>query len=155
VPEAFIGSVRSGGRVEVELGALPSDRFGATVTEVGTAAAGAAGFPVAVRLDEGDIDRVRPGMAAQVTFRTEGRGDGAGVLVPPEAVGQDRRGRFVYVLVRTAGDTATAEYRLVETGALTPEGLEILGGVGGGEYVATAGLRTLVSGQRVRLLGTR
>lgn len=154
VPEAFIGNVRSGQPAEVVLGALQDARFEATVTEVGAAAAGAAGFPVIARLDEGmDVGGVRPGMAAEVAFRGQTRTGAGGVLVPPEAVGQDQRGRFVYVLAEPDTENiATAERRAVETGALTAEGLEVLHGVEGGEYVATAGLRTLAPGQRVRLL---
>lgn len=157
VPEAFIGGMRPGRPAEVVFGAVAGEIFGATVTEVGTAAAGAGGFPVIVRLDEGtDAARVRPGMAAEVTLSIEGRPGAAGILVPAEAVGQDHQGRFVYVLAPP--DTlsvSTAERRTVETGTLTPEGLEILEGLRDGEYVATAGLRTLVPGQRVRLLGAR
>ncbi len=157
VPEAFIGGMRSGRPAEVVFAALASGALGATVTEVGTAATGAGGFPVTVRLDEGaDAAQVRPGMAAEVTFSIEGRPGAAGVLVPPEAVGQDQRGRFVYVLAAPdTGNVATAERRTVETGSLTPEGLEILEGVSDGELVATAGLRTLAPGQQVRLLGAR
>lgn len=157
VPEAFIGGLRTGRPAQVLFGALSDGNFGAAVTEVGTAAAGAGGFPVTVRLDDGAAaTRVRPGMAAEVTFSIEGRPGAAGVLVPPEAVGQDQNGRFVYVLSRAgAADIAIAERRTVETGALTPEGVEILAGVAGGEYVATAGLRTLAAGQQVRLLDAR
>lgn len=157
VPEAFIGGVRSGGSAQVAFGALPDANFDATVTEVGTAAAGAGGFPVIVRIDESaDATAVRPGMAAEVTLRIDGTARGAGVLVPPQAVGQDQRGRFVYILITPdTGSVATVERRTVETGALTPEGMEILQGVADGEYVATAGLRTLASGQQVRLLGVR
>ena len=157
VPEAFIGDMRAGRPAEVVFGALADGVFNATVTEVGTAAAGAGGFPVIVRLDgRPDAAQVRPGMAAEVTFTIEGRPGAAGVLVPPEAVGQDQRGRFVYVLAPPdTGNVATAERRTVETGALTPEGLEILGGVDDGDFVATAGLGTLAPGQRVRLLEPR
>lgn len=151
VPEAFIGGVRSEQAAEVVFGAVAGS-FEATVTEVATAAAGAAGFPVIVRLDGPDISSVRPGMAAEVTLRIEGGSGGAGVLVPPEAVGQDQRGRFVYVLAPDTGSVAMAERREVVTGALAPEGLEILQGIEAGEYVATAGLRTLVEGQQVRLV---
>ena len=157
VPEAFIGGLTMGRPARVVFDALAEGAFGAVVTEVGTAAASAGGFPVIVRLDESAAGaQVRPGMAAEVTFSIEGRPGTAGVLVPPQAVGQDRRDRYVYVLVQSGrGDIATAERRTVETGALTAEGLEILEGVGEGEYVATAGLRTLASGQQVRLLEVR
>ncbi|MCY4166341.1 MAG: efflux RND transporter periplasmic adaptor subunit [Gammaproteobacteria bacterium] len=160
VPEAFIGGLKAGRSAQVVFGAVPDRVFDATVAEVGTAAAGAAGFPALVRLNASpDAAAVRPGMAAEVTFAVEGRPDASGVLVPPEAVGQDQKGRFVFVLALAASDNApeagniaTAERRNVRTGALTPEGLEVVDGVSDGEYVATAGLAMLAPGQRVRLL---
>lgn len=157
VPEAFISGLRGGRAAQVVFSALGNANVGASVTEVGTAAAGAGGFPVTVRIDEAaNATRVRPGMAAEVTFAIAGRPRSGSALVPPRAVGEDQRGRFVYVLTRSGGgDIAVAERRPVETGALTPDGLEILDGVGDSEYVATAGLRTLASGQQVRLLGNR
>jgi len=157
VPEAFIGSIRSGQGAEAVFGAVPGERFHATVTEVGTAAAGAAGFPVVVGLNDGEnASRVRPGMAAEVTLHIEGNAVGTGVLVPAEAVAQDHLGPFVYVLVpKDTGDVATAVRRAVEVGALAPMGLEIVSGLGSGEYVATAGLRTLTPGTLVRLLNGR
>ena len=157
VPEAFIGGLRAGRAAQVVFGAVPDRIFDATVTEVGTAAAGAAGFPASVRLDAvAGSAAVRPGMAAEVTFAVEGPPGASGVLVPPEAVGQDQKGRFVFVLTPSAANnTATAERRSVRTGALTPEGLEVVEGVADGEYVATAGLATLQPGQRLRLLGAR
>ncbi len=154
VPEVFIGSLRSGDSAEVVFGALDGGDFTASVTEVGTAATSAGGFPVIVRLDDGaSITQIRPGMASEVTFRIQVDSAGHGVLVPPQAVGQDHKSRFVYVLNQSdTENVVTAERRSVEIGSLTPDGLEIITGITDGEYVATAGLKTLVTGQQVRLL---
>lgn len=155
VPEGFIGGLRPGRPARVSFDALGDD-IGASVTEVGTAAEGAGGFPVIVRLDDSARTRVRPGMAAEVTFSIEDDAGAAFVLAPAQAVGEDQRGRFVYVLVPSdAEDVAVAERRPVRVGALTPEGLQILEGVAEGEYVATAGLKALAPGREVRLLDAR
>ncbi|MCY4158523.1 MAG: efflux RND transporter periplasmic adaptor subunit [Bacteroidetes bacterium] len=156
VPEVFISGLREERPAQVVFGALGDEIFNALVTEVGTAATSAGGFPVIVRLDQGPrLAQIRPGMAAEVTFIIEGISETTGVLVPPQAVGQDHLGRFVYVLNRTDTESvATAERRSVETGALTPAGLEIINGISDGEFVATAGIKTLVSGQQVRFLRT-
>jgi len=157
VPEAFIGGLRSGQSAQVLFGALSGLSFIGIVTEVGSAATGAGGFPVIVQLSENEqLVNIRPGMAAEVTFRVEGQTESNGVLVPPQSVQQDHIGRFVFVLTNLdEANIATAERRIVQTGSLTPDGLEILDGVHGGEYVATAGLSTLVTGQQVRLLQPR
>jgi len=154
VPEVFIGGVAAGDTAEVVFGALASRSLNSVVTEVGSAASGAGGFPVIVRLyGDDDLVGVRPGMAAEVTFLIDVLSDSSGVFVPPQAVQQDQSGRFVFVLSQVdAQGVATAERRTVSTGSLTPDGIEILNGVSANEYVATAGLATLVNGQNVRLL---
>ena len=157
VPEAFIGGLRSGQSAQVMFGALSGPPFNGLVTEVGSAATGAGGFPVIVQLTENEqLRNIRPGMAAEVTFQVEGQSEYNGVLVPPQSVQQDHLGRFVFVLMNPdEANIATAERRIVMTGSLTPDGLEILDGVLDGEYVATAGLSTLETGQQVRLLQYR
>ena len=153
VPEAFIGGIRSGRSVEVTFDAVPGASFAATVAEVGVTTMGSGTFTVTVRLDE-DTERVRPGMAAEVAFSIQGSSSGSNdsVIVPSQAVGQDQDGRFVFVINRTEGDLATVERRVVEVGPLTAEGIEITSGLQDGDYVATAGLRTLTGGQQVKLL---
>ena len=153
VPEAFIGGIRSGRPVQVAFDAVPGAPFAATVTQVGVSTMGGGTFTVTVRLDE-DTERVRPGMAAEVAFSIQGntsRGTDV-VIVPSQAVGQDQDGRFVFVINRTEDGLATVERRVIEIGSLTAEGIEITSGLQDGDYVATAGLRTLTAGQQVRLL---
>jgi len=153
VPEGFIGGVNSGQIAEVVFGALGSMSFDALISEVGSAATGAGGFPVIARLNGDAVSGVRPGMAAEVTFGIEGLSDSTGVLVPPQAVQQDHSGRFVFILSQVDDfGVAVAERRTVTTGSLTPDGMKILTGVSPNDYVATAGLATLMEGQQVRLL---
>lgn len=152
MPEVLISRVTAGDRVDVTCDALPGVVLPAVVTEVGVAAVGAsAAFPVVVRLEPSDQE-VRSGMAATVTFRFAPEGGRRKILLPPVAVGEDREGRFVFVLERGEGDLATAVRRGVEVGEITPEGIEVLGGLAGGELVATAGVRRIEDGQQVRLL---
>ena len=108
-------------------------------------------FPVVVRLEKTD-DAVRSGMAATVTFRFEPEDESDRIFVPPVAVGEDREGRYVFVLERGDGELATAHRRGVEVGDLTPEGIEVLGGVEDGELLVTAGVRRIQDGQQVKLL---
>ncbi len=153
MPEALIARVEEGAPAAVTFDALPGERFEATVTEVGVAATGAgATFPVRVRLQAAE-GSIRSGLAATVTFRFES-GGGERILVPPVAVGEDRDGRFVFVLEQgDAGDAelATARRRSVRVGDLTSEGLEITDGLAGGELLVTAGVRRIQDGQQVRL----
>ena len=154
VPEQLITQIRIGNPVTVTFDALPGQTHDAVVREAGVAATRAATtFPVTVRLVE-DNEEVRPGMAAEVTFRFSATGEqGRGVIVPSASVGEDRQGRFVFALEPVDGDLAIARRRTVQIGELTAEGIVVLDGLQDGELVATAGTNFLEDGQRVRLLG--
>ena len=152
MPELLIADVSEGDSVEVSFDALPDATWSATVTEVGVAASGST-YPVKVRLDEADAE-IRSGMAATVSFRfARPAVDGRRIVLPPVAVGEDRDGRFVFVLeAAREEDLWTATRRGVSVGHLTPDGLEVLDGLEVGERIATAGLRRIRGGQTVRLL---
>ena len=94
------------------------------------------------------------GMAANVYFRFEAEGDEEKIYLPSHAIGEDREGRFVFIL-ETTDEAGVGEVRRtpVSTGGLGPEGLmEVIDGVSEGDRVITAGTRRLTDGQRVRLL---
>lgn len=153
VPETLIGQIRSGDTGAVTFDAIADETFQATVTEVGVASTGAATtFPVTLRL-VGDDDRIRPGMAADVTFSFRGteRKEGV-VLVPPVAVSEDREGKYVFIVEPKSDDRGTISRRSVETGDLGTEGLEILNGLSEGELIVTAGVSKISDGIQVKLL---
>ena len=54
------------------------------------------------------------------------------------------------VTARKTAETATVRKQVVRIGELTPEGFEVLDGLEAGQKIATAGLQTLLDGQRVR-----
>jgi membrane fusion protein, multidrug efflux system len=154
VPEGLIRQVAVGQVVRVEFPALRGREFGGSVTEVGVAVTGSsATFDVVARLD-GDVSEVRSGMAAEITFPLERSGDR--LVVPAVSVGEDRQGRFVYVVEADSPGQGVVRRRSVTVGlpseALT--GIEILDGLAEGEVVVTAGVRRLSDGMRVRLEGT-
>jgi RND family efflux transporter MFP subunit len=151
VPEVLITQVREGDRARVTFDAIPGTTFDATITEVGIASSGAATtFPVTAVLDEPD-ERVRPGMAAEVSLSFDAGGGGERYIVPSVAVGEDRRGRYVFVVEHASGDTAVVRRKAVEVGDLTGDGLEVYSGLEDGDLVVTAGVNRLTDGDRVRL----
>lgn len=153
IPEIFIGRIREGQRVEATLDALEGRSFPAAVTEVAVSATGTGTtFPVTVRF-QGDAAGVRPGMAAEVAFRFQ-EGDGRErMVVPPFAVGEDRKGRFVFVAEPDGEGEALVRRRDVKVGELTSGGLEILGGLDDGDLLVTAGISRIEDGMRVKLPG--
>ncbi len=152
IPEAMIAQIKTGSAATVKFDALQGKRFDATVREVGVAAAKfVTTFPVTVRLNHA-IEGVRPGMAAEVSFKFETVEARERILVPPVSVGEDRNGRFVFVVEPATDGTGITRRRPVEVGRLTSEGLEITTGITDGELVVTAGVSKIVDGQRVKLL---
>ena len=155
LPGSVITAIREGAQVVVECDALPGEEFDAFVTEVGVAASGATTFPVTVQMTTQN-DRIRPGMAAEVTFRLASpEANSDRILVPAVAVGEDRDGRFVFLAEPTEQGRAVVRRRPVVIGDLTSDGehdlIEVLGGLTQGEIIVTAGVRRLEDGRLVRL----
>jgi RND family efflux transporter MFP subunit len=157
IPEVFIARIRQGAAVTVAFDALPGQVFSAQVTEVGIASTGTATtFPVTVQLDAPD-PAMRSGMAASVSF-TFSSGDASTpgdeqqrMVVPLHAVGEDRQGRFVFVVEPQGDGRGVVRRRPVSVGALDAEGLRILEGLKEGELLVTAGVKRLEDGREVKV----
>jgi len=155
LPGSVITAIREGAGAVVECDALPDETFDAFVTEVGVAAGGATTFPVTVQL-AAQSDRVRPGMAAEVTFRIASpESDADRIFVPAVAVGEDRDGRFVFLAEPEGEGQAVVKRHPVTVGDLITDGqhdlIEVLGGLSEGDTIITAGVRRLEDGRSVRL----
>ncbi len=156
IPEAYILEIQRGDAVSVAFDALPQRAYGATVDEVGVSSIGmATTFPVTVILDD-EASEVRPGMAADVTFRFAD-GGAPNVSVPLSSVLEDRAGTYVFTLEPGEGGLATARRRDVVVGRElgTEAGssrvlIEIVSGLDEGDRVITAGAKRIVDGQTVR-----
>ncbi len=148
VPADLVGRLAAGQPATVTVPAL-ADTLAGEITEVGVSPTGfATTYPVTVTLPP--APRLRPGMAAEARLGPAS-GDTTTVLVPAAAVGEDRDGRFVYVLAGAPDDSVvTADRRPVRVGALRGGELEIRGGVRAGERVVSAGLDDIDAGRPVR-----
>lgn len=152
VPEIMIANIEVGLPVSVTFDALRGREFEAEITEVGVAVTGAsAAFEATARLTE-EVPEVRSGMAAEVRCRVPGPAGARTLMVPWVAVGEDREGRFVFVVEPEDGDEGTVRRRAVTVGEVG-ENIEIVEGLQEGEMIVTAGTRRLVDGMRVRLEG--
>lgn len=154
VPEMLIGSVKEGAEVAVTFDALPGKELKAVVTEVGVAPEqGGSTYAVTARLVEADAS-VRAGLAAEVTFEFElEEGNGPRIMVPAFSVGEDDKGRYVWLVDAVASEPGFAVTRRVDVtvGELTGEGIEITEGLEAGDVLVTAGVSKINDGQRVRL----
>ncbi len=152
VPEALIGGIREGDPATVTFDALGDREFTARVIEVAVASSGmATTFPATVQLTN-TVSDIRPGMAAEVAFTFAQQESSGSFLVPAHAVGQDRSGRFVFVVMPfdSADNVGVVVRRPVSIGELRSDGLEVRRGLIDGDYLVTVGVHRLVDSQRVR-----
>lgn len=152
LPEAVIAQATTGMTAEITFTAVPGAVFAGTVTEVSPSVDPAtATYPVRVSIDAPTAD-IRSGMAATVALAFPPDESLAGaIVVPAKAVGEDDSGRFVFLVEDAGNGEGSVRKQPVDVGRLTAEGFEILSGLTAGQQVATAGLQTLLDGQRVRL----
>ncbi len=153
VSENYISALRDGMEVEVLISAQDDMVRAGVISEIGVAS-GQLGGTYSVTVDiRGECEQLRSGMAANVRMALDGGSSDGQVIVPLVAIGEDRDGNFVYVLEPADDGIYTAQRRAVTLGRPTSAGVVIEQGLRPGEKVATAGVRRLVDGQQVRLLG--
>ncbi|NIO15626.1 MAG: efflux RND transporter periplasmic adaptor subunit [Deltaproteobacteria bacterium] len=148
IPEILIAEINRGHRVTVRFDALEGKDFEATVTKVGISPEKlSTTFPVTVELDSSDPN-LRPGMAAEVTFRFQAK---KRFIVPPVAVGEDQEGKFLFIVESDGSGFGTVKKRPVTVGELTSEGIEVREGLLDGDLVVIAGVSKILDGQKVRV----
>ena len=152
LPENVINKVQTGMEVEIALSAL-ENKFKGNILEVAPVVdVNSSTYPVKVDIVT-PTTAVKPGMAASVTFNfgTGGSSNDNTLVVPVKAVGEDGGGNFVLIVESSDEKTGTVKRRSIELGDLTSEGFRIISGLQGGEKIVTAGLQTLLDGQKVGL----
>ncbi len=153
VPEVLISRIKAGDRVLVTFAAIKEKNFRGEVTEVGISTGRySTTYPVTVRIDNPDKN-IRPGMSADVVFRFEEPDKKMRIIVPPSSVGEDEKGRYVFIAVPGDDGTGTANKQVVTVGDLTGEGLEVLEGIQDGDLIITAGVTRIHDKQKVKLIG--
>ena len=152
IPESSINGVQESMMVEVDFTSLEGQKFKAKVTEVSPAVdANTATYPVRVTVENPSSD-IKSGMAANVTFDfgTQASKEDEVLVVPTSAVGEDSNGRFVFLIKEEEGGPVVIKQK-VEIGSLSSQGFEITSGLSFGQKIATAGLQTLLDGQKITL----
>lgn len=151
IPGILISKINVGGRVSVVFDALPGQSFDGVISEVGIAANRfATTYPVTISITATEA-YIRPGMAASVTFVfTSGRK--STIIVPSHAVGEDTKGKFVFIVTPGENNFGIVKRIPVKTGELVTDGLEVVEGLSENDLVVTAGISKLKTGMKVRML---
>ena len=151
-PESFISQIKVQDEVEITFSSIPGATYKGIVSEVSfTINKETSTYPLTIQLLE-ESSAIRPGMAANVKFKFANESNANEIIVNTNAVGQDQKGNFVFVLEPMEGEFFKANKTYVEVGKLKTNGFEIKSGLVGNEMIATAGLQTLLDGMKVKLL---
>lgn len=153
IPENYIAQIRKGQKVKARFSVLPGQAFEGVVYEVSYAADNSPTYPAIIRITNPSSE-IRPGMAAEVTFHSEGNGAAPRLLCPVKAVGEEGGSNFTFVLLPAEGKAYTVKKQPVKLGEMLPGGFEVKDGLEEGQLVATAGLRSLLDGMNVKLMET-
>lgn len=151
IPESVINGMALGMPVDVRFTSLPDKIFKGRVTEIAPAIdQNTSTYQVRVAI-KNPTKAVKSGMTATVAFILDPVGNqDKKLVVPAHAVGEDSDGRFVYIIESQEDKTFIKKQHIV-IGSLSLEGFEVKSGLAEGQYIATAGLQTLLDGQEVRL----
>ncbi len=149
VPEKYISQVKQGSSTTVRIPSQ-SGEFSGVITEVGYSSTGGT-YPVTVTI-ENPTEEVRPGMPVEVTFTFGDADQESQLVVPAKAVGEDENGQFVFGLNPKEDEVYEAQKMAIEVGSLTSGGFIVRSGIEQDQIVATAGLRTLYDGMKVKLV---
>ena len=155
IPESYISQIKKGQDVKISFSVLPQQTFDGKVHEVSYAAGNSPTYPAIIRIIN-PSEEIRPGMAATVSFYEGGENSLEKELICPiKAIGEDATGNFAFVLEAATdkeNGAYTARKQAVKIGDLVDGGFEIKEGLKEGQVVATAGLRSLLDGMKVKLM---
>lgn len=158
LPEQRLPQIQKGSVVNVQVDALPGQKFEGTITSVEPQVdPQTRNFQVQATLRNPD-DKLRPGTFARVTFNQGG--EQRVVVVPQTAISFNPYGNSVYVISQAPaaakadpataktegkppGPTLVVKQRFVKTGATHGDLIAITQGLKPGERVATSGLLKL------------
>ena len=151
VPSNFIDYVKVGDEVGLRFSSISNKSFEGKVVRVSYTKSTSSTYGIKIKLLN-PTKAVRPGLAAEVTFRTKSL-DNDDLLIPDSAVFEDNDGNsYVFLLKVKSNHTAVVHKKLVVLGMLTDSGYEVKSGLKNGDRIVSAGISSMKEGLEVHLL---
>lgn len=154
VPESLINLEQYVESIVVEFGSMPGVKVDAEIAHVGNEASTTTRtYPVTIIMDQPEGAQIQPGMAGSATANVVLPADWSdtGIQIPASAIFSpntaDPEDTFVWLIDQ---DTMQVTEHPVTVKSFTERGL-LVSGLNSGDRIATAGVNTLSSGQKVRL----
>jgi len=151
VPQHYFSRIEIGTAVTLQLDALPGQTLQSSIALiVPVSDPDARTFLVRTRLDN-RTGRLTPGMSVRAVVRlgTDRRAE----VIPRDALLRYPDGRTVVWVASVEEEGYVVQERLVKSGLIFDDSVEILEGLEVGEQVVIRGNETLREGQKVRLVG--
>ncbi|SDK71553.1 RND family efflux transporter, MFP subunit [Salinimicrobium catena] len=150
VPESYLGSIKKGTEVMVEIAATGTE-FQSEIQQVGNFInPNNRTFEIKVAVPN-DKELVKPNLIATVKLN-DYTSENA-VIIPEGVIQKNAAGQSViYVLQPTNDSTGTAEKRILETGKIYNDHVEVLSGLKPGELLITEGAKNISEGEEVKIL---
>lgn len=145
VPDNYIGRVKKGDKVKVEVPETGKPAYETSVSTVGASIdPKTRSFMVEAKLPSDPI--LKPNQNAVMKILDyEKKGT---VVAPVNVVQTDDKGKFVYVMAKE-GDKVVARKKVVDVGQVYNGMIEIKNGLAGGDIIITEGYQTLYDGQAI------
>lgn len=153
LPESVINLINLNMPVNIRFSVIPDKEFTGNIIEISPdVSQESATYPVDIAVVD-PVNEIKPGMAANVTFDFTAEKTDAGnrIILPVKTLGEDASGHFVFVVQPADDKTGQVVKKQVKIGQLTTDGFEIISGIAIGDKVVTAGLQTLLDGQKVSI----
>ncbi len=154
LPEGIVNKVEVDMQTKLKFTAIDNKEFDGRVFEVSPSIdPNSSTYITAVEIVN-PIPEIKPGMATNVTFdftTEQNEAKSNALIIPVKAVGEDGNGNFVFIIESEDGKSGVVKKQAIEIGELTVSGFEVKSGLKAGDKIATAGLQTLLDGQKVRL----
>ncbi|WP_271764769.1 efflux RND transporter periplasmic adaptor subunit [Aquimarina algiphila] len=153
LPENIVNKVQLGMSAVISFSAITGENFKGNVLEVSPIIdSDAATYITSIGIIN-PTNAIKSGMTANVTFNFEDvqTTKENALVIPVKSVGEDGEGNFVFLIESEDGTTGMVKKHRIEIGELTTDGFKIKSGLSEGQRIATAGLQTLLDGQKVKL----
>jgi RND family efflux transporter MFP subunit len=149
VPESYLGKIEKGTEVMVEIAATGTS-FTSTVKQVGNFVnPNNRTFEIQVAVPQ-NTQQIKPNLIA--TVRINDYTSENAIIIPENVIQKNSAGENVaYVVNKETDSTGVAERRILETGLIYDNAVEVLSGLQSGDLLITSGARSIQDGEQVEM----
>lgn len=150
IPDSLISKVTKVQPVSVQFDSIKGQTFKGIIDVIGVAVGGnGSTFPVTIKVIDPD-KQLRSGLAAEVSLQFS-NDNALELYLPASAVNGDSEGSYIFIAEPSIENQAVVRKRRIQVDGLSSNGLKVVSGLKAGEYVITAGVKTIRADMTVLL----